>query len=288
MSYIPNMKRKYPDHFYDQIRMEIAISQIQHDFRKLFPSIPEDQWPKIDQDISEWFLGEKFELEPIHDFWNIVGGFARGLKLKSLLSWVTAKNVIWTLEDVPLSEIQITWDFPGLEFMGKAPYSAKEVFNKLKSREMRERRNSMKEDSDLRSKKYSPRDQFPILLFHDIKGGVINQNPGYYVLEGNRRTVRAILFDKKRIASYVGRFKSTDDKWPEDYWFGTGILRDLIFLAIGYDKEEEKESFDLVRKFYQLVLRDFEVARIATIDRSFKNFERDERLLLDIMLEDLK
>lgn len=283
------MNRKYPAHFYEPIRIEIAVSQIQHDFRKLFPSLNSKQWPKIDKDISEWFLGEKFELEPAHDFWNIFGGFARGLKLKSLLSWVTAENVVWAKKDVPVSKIEITWDFPGLEFMGKAPHKAKDIIEKLNSAELKETKEKLKRDSIERSNKYSPRDDFPIMLFDDPKGEVIGVRPGFYVLEGNRRTVKAIVNDFETLSAYVGKFKDPKkDYWPDNYWLQTGILRDLIFLSVGYNKGKDQGAFDLTRKFYQLLLRDFDIARIATIDKTFKNFERNEKFLLDIMLEDLK
>ena len=282
------MNKKYPPHFYDPIRIEIAVAQLQHDFRKLFPDLRKDQWTKIDQNISEWFLGEKFELEPAHDLWNIFGGFARGLKLKSLLSWITAQNVTWSKENVPVKKIEITWDFPGLEFMGKAPYRAKDVMNKLNLPENWKIKQDLREKSSDRSNKYPPRDQFRIILFNDRQGNVIGKRPGYYVLEGNRRTARAISFDFETIPAFVGKFHEPSDIWPESYWFRTGILRDLIFLAIGYNKNGDEQSRDLVRKFYQLLLRDFEVARIATIDKTFKNFERDEKFLIDLMLKDLK
>lgn len=283
------MKQKYPKHFYDPIRIEVAVNQIQHDCRKLFSSVEQKDWKKIDRDINEWFLGDKFELEPVHDFWNFFGCFARSLKLKSLLSWATAENIIWSKEDVTLKKIIYTWDFPGLEFMGRAPFRASKLIDKLKAPEMREERKKLIDDSIERSKKYLPRDRFRIVLLHDPKGGVISEMPGYYILEGNRRTTSAILKNKEYIPAFVARFKDLNSEaWPENYWVKTGLLRDLIFLSIGYNKKNEKESFDIVRKFYQLLYRDFDIVRIATFDKSFKNYEKDEKLLLELFLEDLK
>ena len=223
---------KYPKHFYDPIRIEIAVSQLQHDFRKLLPSVSKNEWKNIDKDISEWFSGEEFELEPVHDFWNFFGGAARELKLKSMLFWITAENVTWKKDEVKTSEIVITWDFPGLEFMGKAPYRVKDVIAKLNQPEYKELLDSMRKDSDKRSKKYMPRDQFPVILFHDSRGGVIDNLRGHYILEGNRRVVRAIVRKEEKVSAYVGKFTSSDEKWPKNYWIRTGILRDLIFLAI--------------------------------------------------------
>lgn len=281
------MPRKYPSHFYEPIRREIAVEQMKHDFRKLLPSLSGMEIAKVDRAIAGWFDGEEYELEPVHDFWNFFGGFARSLKLKSLLSWVTAENIIWQSEEVFLDEIIITWDFPGLEILGKAPHKASYVRKELNRPGREEHKRKMLEDADFRSARF-PRDHFRIILFEDKKGGVIDNEPGLYVLEGNRRTVLAILKNKAKISAYVGRFKDPLDLWPQDYWFRTGVLRDLIFLAIGFRKEEDQKSFDLVRKFYQLLLQNFDIARIATIDKTFKNYERDEKLLMDIMLEDLK
>jgi len=281
------MDKKYPKRFHDQLRIEIATSQIQHDLRKLLPSLAEKDWKKIDQDISEWFLGEKFELEPLHDFWNIFGGFARGLKLKSLLFWVTAENVDWSKEEIIVDDIVVTWDFPGLEFMGVAPYRAKDIKKRLNEKKNEEIKNKLIQDSLCRSKKYVDRDRFRIILFYDPYGGVINTQKGFYVLEGNRRTIRAIVTGQKKIAAYVGRLKP-EELWPKDYWFNTGTMRDLIFIALGYKKENDQGSYEFVRKYYQLLLRDFEIVRIATIDKSFKNFEKDEKLLIDLITKDLK
>lgn len=280
------MYDKYPKHFYEKIRIEIAVMQIQHDLRKLLPTVSHSEWNNIDKDILEWFFGEKFELEPVHDFWNFFGGFARGLKQKSLLSWITAENVCWEKKFVPVDQIIITWDFPGLDFMQKAPYPASLVIEELRVRP--KAKNTLFEDSEERSKKYSPRDHFPIVLFYDPKGGVIDKYTGYYVLEGNRRAVRAIVYGKKSILAYVAKFKRPQDFWPINYWFSTGILRDLVFIAIGLEKKGDQIGFKIIRLIYQLLLRDFEIARIATIDRTFKNYETSKKLLYEIFNKDMK
>lgn len=281
------MARKYPKRFYNEEIINVAAEQMQHDFRKLFPDLDASQWPIIDKNILEWFEGENYELEPTHDFWNFFGGFARGLKLKSLLSWLTADNVTWGKENVKLKDIIITWDFPGLEFMDKAPFTAFDVIKKLNKPQMKDYKTKMRHDSDYRSGRFAPRDQFRIMLFHDPRGDTIDKLSGYYILEGNRRVIKAILKDDDYIPAYVGRFTDPSETWPENYWFRTGILRDLIFLAIHYDKNQDNQSFDIVRKFYQLLVRDFENIRIATYDISFKNFEKSDRLSHDIIHKDI-
>jgi hypothetical protein len=278
---------KYPKHFYDPIRIEIAVSQMQHDFKKLFPSLNSKDRENIEKNIVEWFQGEEYELEPVHDFWNFFCGVTRGLKLKSLASWITAENVSWREEFVKLSDIVITWDFPGLDFMGKAPYKVSDVKTQIFSSKNEKVLKKIREDSHYRSQRYTPRDHFPVILLHDPKGGIIDSLSGYYILEGNRRIVKAIVENKDKINSYVGRLKD-EEKWPKNYWVSTGILRDLIFLAINYEKEGDERAFNVTRNFYQLLLRDFDLARVATIDKSFKNFEKNERLQKELLSEDMK
>lgn len=282
------MIRKYPEHFYEPIRREIAANQIRHDLRKLFPDLKSDQWRIIDDNINNWFEGEDYELEPVHDFWNFFGGFSGGLKLKSLLFWITAGNTSWHKTSVETKNIVISWDYPGLEFIGKAPYPASQVMVELAKPKNSKLVNLIKRDSDFRSRRYPPRDQFPIILFDDRDGKVFCKHRGFYILEGNRRTIRAIITGKKKIDAYVGTFKNKDSCWPENFWPRTDLLRELIFLANFYEIERDEKAFKTIRNFYLLLLRDFDVARIATFDKSFKYFEKNERLEKEILEEDFK
>jgi|GEM_PF-948766 len=278
---------KFPEHFKEPIRIEMAVCQIQEQFRKLFPSVPLEIWPKIDLNIADWFFGEDFELEPIYDFWNFFGGISRELKMKSLELWITAENVKWQKKEIPISEIIMTWDFPGLEFMGRAPFKISDLIEVFSNPALICKKEELKKLSENRSKKYAPRDHFPITVFFDPVGGVINSYKGYYILDGNRRTVKAVIEDRKTISAYVGKFKSSQERWPRDFWLPTGMLRDLVFIAKGLEKNNDYKAFEVLRRFYQLLLRDFDVVRIATIEKTFKNFEKDERLLLDIILKDM-
>lgn len=279
---------KYPKHFYDPIRVEIAVSQIQHDLRKLLPDLSAKELKNLDKNIVGWFFGEDFELEPVHDFWNFFDGFSRGLKLKSLLSWITAENVVWEKKMVEVKNIIITWDFLNLDFIGKAPYKAEKIIKELNRQEYKELKRKLKNEADWRSKRYHPRDGFPIVLFDDRDGGVFDHFRGHHILEGNRRVIRAAINGDEKIISFSGKFRNKKDLWAKNYWISTGILRDLIFLAINYEKEEDEKSFNVVRNFYQLLLRDFDLARIATIDKSFKNFETSHKLQKELLNEDMR
>lgn len=282
------MALKYPAHFSEPIRFEIAISQIQHDLRKLFPSVPISVWSKIDQDIADWPNGRKFEITPIHDFWNFFWGFSRGLKLKSLINWITAENISWTKEDVNVDNIWITWDFPGFEFMGKSPYCGADIRKRLNLPQMESVRKRLTEESDFRSDRYAPRDQFPVILIEDNKGRIFKTIKGYFDFEGNRRVIRAILLDQKTIPAFLGKFKNPDDKWPKNYWINTGFLRDLVFLSHGYNLSKDHYAAEKVREFYQIILQDFQIAQINTLFLVFNYIETDDKFLKELLSKELK
>lgn len=278
---------QYPKHFYDPLRIEIATIQIQHDLRKLLPSLDRSNWDVIDHDVAEWPDGERFEMETLHDFWNFFDGFSRGLKLKSLINWITASNVEWSKEEIPLDEAIIIWDFPGLEFMGSSPYKIFNVKKYLQKICKDGKMASLITDSEFRSNRFPPRDYFRIIVIEDKQGKILGNTKGFYVLEGNRRTIRAMLHDQKYISAYVGRLEK-DALWPENYWIRTGTLRDLVFLAHYYNLNKDEHSLESVRKFYQLLLRDFDIVQKTTASHVFKYIEKDDKFLNEIFTKELK
>jgi len=46
--------RLYPQHIYEPVRAEIAISYLKHEFRKLLPGVQDKGWEIIDKNISGW------------------------------------------------------------------------------------------------------------------------------------------------------------------------------------------------------------------------------------------
>ncbi|MCL5795378.1 MAG: hypothetical protein M1338_03395 [Patescibacteria group bacterium] len=103
------MKNKYSPHFYEPLRIKIAKDLIEKECRKLFPSIRDNKlWKKIDIDISNWFEGKYSELAPVHDLWNGLEGIMCGFKLKDTLTYITAKNINWSLKYYRLWQTTIT------------------------------------------------------------------------------------------------------------------------------------------------------------------------------------
>jgi hypothetical protein len=193
-------------------------------------------------------------LEPVDDFWNFFAGLTRELKLKSLASWVTSENVKWNLEQVPVSEIILTWDFPGLEFMPKAPFSLGDL---VANKEFKQRKEKLVFESLRYAEKFPPRDHFPIVLFSDPVGRVLGRLPGYYVLEGNRRSVKAIVTGEKKINAFVGRFESVKERWPKNFWIPTGFLRNISILPTTWRGIRRRRGMKLYANFLSFLLMSF-------------------------------
>lgn len=100
------MDQIYSQHIYQKIRQDVANSYVRHELRKYLPSV--NNWSEVDKDIEEWFDGST-ELYPVRDYWNGVHGIMMGFKLyNQLLSFITAENVVWTLEEVETGKLTYT------------------------------------------------------------------------------------------------------------------------------------------------------------------------------------
>jgi len=258
------MEHVYPKHMYDSIRIEIAAQQMQHEFRKLLPSISDLDWPKYDRDIESWFVGKKSELAPIHDFWNGFEGIMRGFKLKGLLQWVTAENIIWKEVNVPVKEIVFVWNIPDLSFIGRTPYLAQSVISSLNKPENRSKKEMIKKRSDEKAKEFvDSRNDQNALLFNDKKGGSVTSMKGYQILEGNRRVLKAVADEVDEIKAYVGEFANDADSHPRNYWISTGFLRNLVSLADDAIANNDQASLLAIEKVITQSLESSDSAKIV-------------------------
>jgi LPS sulfotransferase NodH len=84
-------------------------------------------------------------------------------------------------------------------------------------------------------------------------------------LDGNRRVIRAVVYERETIDAWVGTLAATER--PRNYWVTTGYLRELVRLA------EEKESDELttaVSKVLETLFNESEIARVNFRLRSMK------------------
>lgn len=239
-------KRAYPPHIYDPIRIELAVSYLQHEFRKLFRRVPEKYWPAIDKDIADWMNSPL--LNTPRDFWNGFHGICMGFKLAiGLIYFVTAENIVWKKEKISVESLNFGIEFPPTRLIKSGALSAKEVsefyFSPKNKRIKEEQRKVIKR----LSWGTPPRDKDPIIVAEKI----LDDNIVLSIHEGNWRLIKAILEEKKTVLVYIGRFTS-QEKSPRNYWVPTSIIYELLNFAKEAFKRKDKKSF----QHYMGALRD--------------------------------
>lgn len=238
--------KKYPSHIYNPVRIEAALSYIKHEFRKLLWRIPQNQWPMIDRDIADWMNSP--HLNTPRDFWNGFHGICMGFKLKiGLIYFVTAENISWKKEEVPIRDLFFGIEFPPTRVIKPGVLSANEVvrfYANPKNRKIKEKEQKVSESF---SKGTPLRDEDPIIVTEKI----IDEKDVLSVYEGNRRIIKAILEDRKTILAFVGRFTSKE-KEPKNYWIPTSVLMEILYFAKEAFERKDKESF----QHYMAVLQD--------------------------------
>jgi hypothetical protein len=265
----------YPDHIYDKARVEIMASLITKECIKLFPSLNQKYIGLIGVDIKNWFDGSASDLSPVHDFWNLTDGIMVGSKLKQIVKSLTAQNYTWRRDvDIPLKDIKISWPIGVLSEMGPPPYSYDDVINALNSSDKMEE--SIK-DSDRLEAQYVPRDHYPVILRESSMGNY------YEVLDGNRRTFRAILKGHTNIKADVGRRNHISDKaYPINYWVTTGELRKMMTHVEICSAQNQIEILDSIKTYLKYLFSLSDIAKINWDLRCKNNSEVVQKFSLDL------
>jgi len=239
-------KSLYPSHLDDPIRIELAVSYLQHEFRKLLWRVPEDHWPAIDKDISAWMKSP--QLNTPRDFWNGFHGVCMGFKLKiGLIYFVTAENIQWRKEAIPVEKLTFGIEFPPTQEVKKGILPAREVVQFYSGPKNKKIREKQKKITEAFSQGTPPRDDDPIIVTEKM----VDEKEVLSVYEGNGRLVKAILEEKERLSAFVGRF-TTKEKKPRNYWMPTSVLMEILYFAREAFERKDGESF----KNYMAVLRD--------------------------------
>ena len=213
------MEQNYLPHLSDLLRRKIAVQYLQHELRKLFPSLRNSSaWENIDNEVGRWFCDNP-ELAPVRDFWNGFHGIVCGFKLKNLLPWLTSQNIIWQEQDLSIDQLYFGNNFSALKPFAANP-TAREV------REWYFHQNHQTELKDAQevlikySNSTSPRDNFPIV--------VVFEKNQWRVIDGNRRLLKAI-FEQRAKVSAVAAHISKEPKFFET-WVPTSVLLELVWL----------------------------------------------------------
>ena len=225
----------FPPHLSEPIRIQIATSLLQHEFRKLLWLTPPDYFDKIDPNLDKLFSCP--ELHNPRDFWNGFHGVTMGYKLKNLIYFLTAQNIRWSKKDIPISQLHFGVELnPTTTVIATGSLPAQQVIDfyhqpknqKLKQQYLKKIQQTLNHTP--------PRHSQPIFVIpkkHQDK---------YYptVHDGNGRLAKAILTDKKAISAFIGQY-TTKVKKPRAYWIPTSFLMDLLYFTYqALDSKDEK------------------------------------------------
>lgn len=260
------MEKIYPDHIYDQTRVKIAAQFVHKEFIKLAPSLTESEWQRLGDDIERWFVGDRSDLAPVHDFWNGFHGITSGFKLKAPIRFITAQNATWSKQEVPVKDIPLSWSVPSIAKLGKGA-TYQQVYDYIHS--SKEEYKKQKDLADMMAARFKiDRSKFPILLAKTADS--------YILLDGNRRTLEAIIYDRPNITAWVGDLNG--DNEPKNYWIPTGFLRDILREAEAADAAGDQDALEGVVKFLQHLFKRSAIAKINWDLRCKNQSELAERL----------
>ena len=250
-------KLLYAEHLYDNTRREIAIELLEKEVSKQMPSINS-------ADIRTW-AGSLDE----NTFWNTVEGFMGGALLKPIVHYLTAENYTWSKRELALDNIQLSSPLSQLDSidgLSEQPPLLKEVkayFENNPDEQVNQR-------TTIESFGHGEKqDSYPVL--------VVEKKNSPMVMDGNRRTLLALLKDKSTISAW---YCETNGEQPRNYWYP---IDDMMRLVNIYNSSKEshpgiKES---IQQVLQALFSQSDVARQAFEERIIKAGKPGAKELLD-------
>lgn len=244
----PDARGHYPDHIFQPQRIEIARELVLKEYYKLFPMLEAANFDQVSSSILYWLHGAGYELAPVSDFWNYIDGTMLTLKLKDVIPQVTSANIDWNLEAVDPRKLRLVAPVGNLAEHGKPPYDYEFINQRILQNAQQmviNRRISDEKSSDT----VVSRDHYPVLVRREPDGSL-------YLLDGNRRTLRALLYGRTTIDAWVGTTKAGPRL--QDHWVNTGLLMRLLGEYIESGTPEVKAS---IQSQLKIILGSSSIAR---------------------------
>lgn len=256
---------QYPSHLQEDVRMTIAAQVIEKELLKLAPDIPADA---ITKQIAKWQQNPAdFHLkDSLQDFWDIVAAVMESVKLKSsFTAFLTAKNYTWQQAEIPVESIQFSTCLhqltllPALHFT--AATTAKAVLSAITTPEQLAEQRAIND-----SHNHESQNNYPI---------IVRQMPDgtQKVMDGNRRVLRAALYEQPTISAWIAH---ADSELPKDFWVPVNDLLQIVKLYRLCHTNDEKQS---IRNSLELLFRASACARITYKSRVAKANQRAQDLL---------
>lgn len=247
----------YPEHIYDPYRIALARMIVEKESRKLFLEVPEESWTAIDTSIKGWSeQPTEYHLEDDgpRDFWDTFAALMESVKLKpSFTTWITAENVHWHEGSISIRDIEMTSplgqlkQLSDLDVHSGLPFA--EVMEALdKSSEARSRQKELIDRHSTDSKQ----DEYPIIV---RKTGADK----YKVMDGNRRTLKAVIYRGSRIKAWIGESEGGE---PKNYWIP---LNDMFQLVKIYKEAVEQNDEQLRLATARVLQARFRASKVAVM-----------------------
>lgn len=264
-----NDNKIFPPHLYEPLRRRIAVQYIQHEWRKLFPQLRgKELWQSIDNQIADWY-----EMLSIRNFWNAVHGITIGFRLTSIVPWITSLNVKWEEKEVPFSELYFRGKFGPIsslkvdspdfvDSVKKAIFLPENIKVLEKTRQYFE---SHKNDTEPRS---------------DSQIFVVRKNGKLRVIDGNGRTLKAIVEKKDSIRAFVG--EPVAEPALYEPWVPTSLLVDLVFWNKRHS-QSGRDTTETTAKMIAELIQDSSAGRIEFAERAVHHDDEIHMRLLDMV-----
>ncbi len=218
----------YPAHIYDPLRRKIAVELAGKEIAKIVDAESDNQLKKLRQAVDELYDGREGVYAPVHDFWSFIE-MVLHVKKKELPELITAQNVIWTKEELPLEQLHITW-MPFFEqrpeHFGPKPWLVADI----------QRIFFQKPELFEAAKKEQAKaigDQQHNFNQADEPIAIVYRNQNLELIDGNGRLYRALLHGQETISCYVGR---QDGPALMNYWISAGTLKQFCLEIRGYSE----------------------------------------------------
>ncbi len=264
------IRQNYPEHIFEPARIEIARELVLKEYYKLFPMLEANNFEFVSASILYWLHGAGYELEPVADFWNYIDGTMISLKLKDIVPQITSGNIGWQLESLDPHKLQLMLPVGNLAEHGKPPYNYEFINQRILQNAQQmviNRRISDEKSSDT----VVPRDHYPVVVRREHDGSLT-------LLDGNRRTLRALLYGQTSIDAWVGTV--TAEPRLIDHWVNTGFLRRLLSEYAESPTDEVRES---IRSQLRIILGSSSIAQHNFRERCIPHYPFAAELVSDIM-----
>ena len=248
----------YPRHIYDETRYQLAIDILEKELSKLLPTTSTEAWDRIKKDVEGWAsspLDYHLEDRTFMDFWDIFAAVLESIKLKpSFTKLITAENYRYSRKMVTIDDIHMS---SALHQLTKIPtinlhngISFSEIRNALKNEPKLLAEQRMINDSHSLDPE---QDKYPVIV-------ALKSDDYMQVMDGNRRTLRALLYGKKQIEAWVIEGL---DEIPANYWVPVNDLMQLVEL---YKMAKKSKNNEYVKHIRYSLEAHFHFSAIAKIN----------------------